>query len=727
MDRKSQTRLRRNLDAATDAALTALANKGLMRRAVRDLSASPKLCIDVADAAIVVRGDGWTVAMPPEGPSAASDDSPATGVTRYVLAAAIYLRDNWFPEGDDTAAEDSAKPTPTPPETNAGIDNAYGLLLNAAAADLMRWNGKTPLLEAIAADRSSSVVRTAPQLSIEFPDDGVSVLLLSDRPAKTLKRLLEQLETTAPKTERAKWVLRAVLALKHHAGQPPLTASVATGEMTEAVREDRRRVAMRARRLATAIAATGLAHPSPAMLQKLQTMSVAAEAARFPRLGRLLAGLADDVELFLNRHAGADRERIVDRLTTTFAIAEAALRQTPDDVRESIFGRQRTRYTPAGDLTLQGVGAYRWQTASGFRGLTTLFWEATGRRFVSASVARGQEQDPHFDPEEAYERSLDWSQGSSPARLCRSRFRLRSASINEEGRLSLSEKCCVENIEAFVPADADFGSSRVEDFSQLPAIALGAVPLGLHLPHPLGNLVVVRPSEWGEKWFDELQQELIWELSDARGNAIPLVVSWDEVNERTVDFVEAVEVKRDKLADVVGFIELRKGRLQLRPVGFFSAGGIKGDSVFCPQFDRERITSRHISLIERLQKKFKGTKRVNMSVETPEDFLNADVASAIAACPKVFQNLLLQLDEYLTARLDSGMQLLAESDRHRITAYRDRANGLGLNILADSLQQIIEGSERVAIPVLRSAYNLRLVRQSLAVARRYQTTLPSAD
>ncbi|MEO0854498.1 MAG: hypothetical protein AAFY15_13500, partial [Cyanobacteria bacterium J06648_11] len=368
-------------------------------------------------------------------------------------------------------------------------------------------------------------------VAIAFPDDGVSVLLMSDRPAKTLKRLLDQFNTTAPKSERAKWILRAVLALKHHAGHPLLTATVAAGEISEAVREDRRRVATQTRRLTTAMAATGLAHPSPAMKQKLQTMSVAAEAARFPRLGRLLNSLAADVELFLNRHAGADRDRLIDRLTTAFAIADAALFRTQDNAVEApanIFGRQRTRYTPAGDLTLHGAGAYRWQTASGFRGLTTLFWEATGQRFVSASVARGQEQDPHFNPADAYERSLGWTQASSPASLCRSRFRLRSASLNDEGRLSLSEKSHVEAIEAFIPAEANFGAARVADFSQLPDIAMKAVPLGLHLPHPLGNLVIVRPAEWGKKWFDELQQELVWELSDDRGNTIPLVVSWND-------------------------------------------------------------------------------------------------------------------------------------------------------------------------------------------------------
>lgn len=715
MDHESQIRLRRNLNAATDEALTALANKGLMRRATRDLGSTPELSIEVTNDAIIVRGDGWTVTMPPEGPSAATDDSSASGVTRYVLTAAIYLRDNWFPEVNEGAADDSTEEVTESSGPTLAIENAREVLLNASAEELARWSGKTPLLEAIAADPSSSVVNPTPRLSVEFPDNSVTVLLMTDRPAKTLKRLLDQFKTTAPKSDQAKWILRAVLAIRHHAGKSPLTASVAQGEMTEAVREDRQRVATQVRRLATAIAATGLAHPSSAMLQKLQTMSVAAEAAKFPRLGRLLNSLADDVELFLNRHAGADRDRIADRLAIVFAISEAALQQTSEETDVSVFGRQRTRYTPIGDVTLSGVGAYRWQTASGFRGLTTLFWESTAQRFVSASVARGQEQDPQFDPEQAYHRSLDWSNSSSPERLCRSRFQLRSASINEDGRLSLSEKCQVENVESFEPTAADFGALRMADFSPLAEVAMKAVPLGLHLPHPLANLVVVRPTEWGKKWFDELQQALVWELFDETGNMIPLIVSWNDVNERTVDFVEAAEVKRDKLIDVLAFVELQEGRLRLRPVSFFSGGGIKGDHLFCPQFDQERITSRHISLIERLRKKFKRTKRIDTSVGTPEESLEADIATAIAACPQTLQNLLLQLSELVTARLESGIRKLTDADRDRFKAHRSHAKGLGLDLLSDSLEQIVDGSDHAAVLLLRIAYRLKLARQSLAV------------
>ena len=60
------------------------------------------------DAAMLVRGPGWVVTMPPEGPARATDDTKATGVTRQILTATLYLRDQ------------SAQATPAPATTAEG-------------------------------------------------------------------------------------------------------------------------------------------------------------------------------------------------------------------------------------------------------------------------------------------------------------------------------------------------------------------------------------------------------------------------------------------------------------------------------------------------------------------------------------------------------------------------------------------------------------------------------
>ena len=91
---EDREKLKRVLASFDEAGLVALANVGLVRRARKDLEAGG-VSHEETDAAVVVRGPDWAVTMPPDGPTKATDTTKATGVTRQILAATIYLRDTW--------------------------------------------------------------------------------------------------------------------------------------------------------------------------------------------------------------------------------------------------------------------------------------------------------------------------------------------------------------------------------------------------------------------------------------------------------------------------------------------------------------------------------------------------------------------------------------------------------------------------------------------------------
>src|SRR5262245_342563 len=74
-------RLRVILNSLDEVGLVALANKGLVRRAAKDF-ASITMQVEETEVALIVRGPDFTVAMPPDGPAKAKDDTKASGVTR---------------------------------------------------------------------------------------------------------------------------------------------------------------------------------------------------------------------------------------------------------------------------------------------------------------------------------------------------------------------------------------------------------------------------------------------------------------------------------------------------------------------------------------------------------------------------------------------------------------------------------------------------------------------
>src|SRR5439155_22229762 len=124
-DRAKLTRLLASFD---EAGLVALANRGLVRRAQKDLEAGG-LTVEETDAAVLVHGPGWVVTMPPAGPVHATDTTKATGVTRQILTATIYLRDQWAI-------------APAQPQA-ADAEALVEALLAITVEDVQKWAGKT--------------------------------------------------------------------------------------------------------------------------------------------------------------------------------------------------------------------------------------------------------------------------------------------------------------------------------------------------------------------------------------------------------------------------------------------------------------------------------------------------------------------------------------------------------------------------------------------------------
>ena len=159
----------------------------------------------------------------------------------------------------------------------------------------------------------------------------------------------------------------------------------------------------------------------------------------------------------------------------------------------SLVGSHRTDYLPAGDLRLAGVGAYPWKTASGYEGLTVLFWDMDGSHFRTWGVGRPSSGAAHFSPLIAYRGEAVWPGGGAPEQLSRTSFTLRQARANAQGRLSGSAQTTVADAVPTDPANLDFAGRIFTNWRQLSAYALGTYPLGLTEPNVLDRVVVLRP------------------------------------------------------------------------------------------------------------------------------------------------------------------------------------------------------------------------------------------
>jgi hypothetical protein len=727
MTADDRAKLKRILASFDEAGLVALANKGLVRRAQKDLEAGG-LASEEAEQAILVRGPDWTVIMPVGGPTQASDTTKATGVTRQILMATIYLRDHWLPsETTPVIATETPAPAPAglaaaPPKGRKKkaaatqpppVDEAETLrqsLLDLSIEDLEQWAGKTLLREAVFLVRSGMTVEVEKHagLTIRLIGQEVEARVLPGPYGNSAAKLLDSILTTAPRSQQQRWVLVAVLAFQQSCGRSIELPEATVPAEVEGAPLSRAELLGNVAELLAGMVATGLAHPSQRMVERLFTLSISAGALNLPRLGRLLRALADDVSLVLSREAAADTDRLFDRLCFAHALSRALNVAQPGAV---LRGRHRTQYDPAGDLELAGVGAFPWQTASGYEGITLLFWDTAGKRFLTWTTSRPTGNPGPFGMAQAYRHESVWSGGGSPEQLCRSRFTLKQARLNPLGRLSGAQSASVVDAVPADPSQLDFAGRLFANWIALRQYARSTYPLGLDEKNPLDRIVVLQPARWGERVFDELQQRLVWAVHDDQGAAIPLTLPWIGVNEAAIEFLEAVKPDRDELRFVVARLIQGPAGLQFEPLTLLGQGGPHGQRVLNPGFDRPLIASKQSTLLDKLRAKY-GRDRIPTTMADDDGDADNDTTAMQANLPPGIQTRLSEVEGLLLQRAEAGMRRLNEATHKRLKDFATALNGLGLTELGQGLASLEETSSPEQL--LRCGYLCRLHRQVAA-------------
>jgi hypothetical protein len=664
-----QEKLKQILASFDEAGLVALANVGLVRRARKDLEAGP-VTHEETETAIIVKGPDWSVTMPPDGPTKATDNTRATGITRQILSATIYLQQHWLGGTTTTAVAATEPAVPREPATEnpkpSASDEGAALadaVVNLTAADLEKWAGKNAFKQVLALCEPMPTVTAEITigLAIRLEQHGIEARLFPGAPTKA-QQLLDSFRTTGPKAQQVRWVLMAVLGFQASKGKITTRAENLVSVAPTGTAASREQVLNSARELFRTMLSTGLAHLSERTSQRLFTLSVSATAVLFPRLAKLVRSIAADVDLHLERHANADSRRLLDLLVNADALCRALLK-AGESPSLKLTGRPRTEYEPAADLHLHGVGAFPWQSASGFEGVTCLFWDASKQRFLTWTASRPVTNPGRFSARMSYDSEQLW-RCAAPEMLCRSDFVLGQPKINPQGRLSGGKESRAEVTAKTDPTKINFGERLFTNWLKLAGYLGQTYPMGLAESEPMDRIVVLKPTSWGERVFVELTQSLHWTINDEKGIELQLSVPWNGVNEPIVEFLESVKPDRDNLIGVVARVALEGTKLTVEPLSLLSSGTSKGDTILNPGFDRHLLISKQASLLEKLRAKY-GKDRIPTTI-SDEDGESLEELSADDESNGMIPKKLRDFEHLLV--------MLAEGGTQRIGLYTDRLN-----------------------------------------------------
>lgn len=553
--------LRAQLARYDDEAFAALANRGLLRRAYKDLETQSPTVDIVADAVDVAIG-GQRVRFDARGPAQATCSCPAGGICQHIIAAAIALKRGDGDTGDagvaipETPAPDDATPIASDAPEDAGTTTdplapLHAALLAFDADALRKHAGKPGLRWAL-----QFVQDLDPETGVRI-DGGHHIRIAFAHPRIAFRYMgggLDAIVADAQPARIEKYRVAAVLAYQRASGvalaplddAAPRTAALDLGkdhalvDTGDATREDARaRLRGRVRRLLLDCVELGLSHLSPSIEQRFATLAVWAQGADYPRLALSLRRLADHVEWLNLRAGGADEHRLCDELAFVHGLvaaldAAAARGAAP----QHLVGRARNRYAATTRLDLIGLGAHAWRSGSGYVGLTMLFWSPADRTFFSATDARPELQ-RGFDPVARYRAAGPWSGLGAPQQATGRELTLDNAQISAQGRLSISDATTVV-LQSQTRTDAFLSQLPVATrWDTLFAARADAGRSLLAEPQPMRDWTVLRPARFHAPRFDTARQTSIWSIEDDVGDRIDLELPYTAYNAHAIDRIEA--------------------------------------------------------------------------------------------------------------------------------------------------------------------------------------------
>jgi len=538
--------LRTQLARFDDDAFAALANKGLLRRARKDLEKAKAEIVEETPALVAMMFAGHRIEFDARGPSQATCSCPAHGACQHVLAAAITLAS--FPlEAVDPVAEAE---DPLEPLRKVLLEITSGQLRKHAGKAGYRWAWQ--FVQDL--DIEKDVVLSGElNVAIAFRHPPVSFRYMGG----DVEALLPNADIKQPE----KYRVAAILAFQRAHGKAlerpdePVdkTASLNLGkdhalpdETSSALLDSRVRLTAAVRQLAGECVKLGLAHFSPGIHERFETLAVWAQGAQCYRLALLLRRIADHVEMLLARAGGADEQRLFDELAFAYALVSALESAAArGEAPAHLIGRARNEYEEVGRLELLGLGASAWRSASGYLGLTMLFWSPAQQSFYSCTDARPEVQ-RGFDPVARYKAPGPWSGLGAPAMATGRRIVLTGALTSASGRVSASEKTTAtvmpQDAGAFVadlPTHSRWGELGRERAARRRSL--------LAEPQPLKDWVILRPKRFNRAQFDAARQIMMWGLVDEEGEVLLAEVAYDKYTANVIERLEQVDVQEEVL------------------------------------------------------------------------------------------------------------------------------------------------------------------------------------
>ena len=595
--------------------LTGISNKGIVKRAYKDLETIPcmaagqnlqeaaaKQLQDMAFAAQEVLeltvGEETVQIRLPLGESTCS--CPSRSICRHVVQGILAMKAafaasetvEYKPAAVNETAEGRTGTTnetiegSTEASTNEAVENKTAVTMIEKVAQQIADYPLAKLCKSLGTRRIQEVIGAAktgrkPQITYSSV---VTVQPIAKSMTVKLLFPLEHATCTCHKKEFCVHKAEAVLWCKLESGQLGIQDLEQTeGTAADYDMEQVHEAASQMRTVLEELFDTGLSRTADDVTERMERLAVISHNAKLANFESDWRRLQDSYQKYMKRVATLGIQNLMRQITRLYRNVER-LAQAQNALEVSaLAGVFRSEYTPALDLDLVGIALEHFVSKSGYEGDTVYFLEETTKRWYTYTQARPvfyeKEQSLYNYGGQRYTQETPWGLPVPFRELAACQFHLEHAKSDSRGRLSSSKETkgrLIRERDSKNPLTEQLlGKWYYRDFAQLfqemfcAAREAGAEEADHSSEEEAAQtkLVILRPSSCDPAVFSDTEQKLRMKLYDEAGKAVVIEITYSKDEAEGIRYLE--KITDENLPCFFGKIYLQDGRIKLYPIAVF--------------------------------------------------------------------------------------------------------------------------------------------------------------
>lgn len=532
---------------ANEPFLLTLANKGLYKRALKDLEATTRIAIGPAEDGVQVRLDDAVVSLH-NNVGKSSCSCPSKTVCKHVLMAIMAAAEYASQDGEAGEAEVQPSEASEAPEASEAETKSAKAETSEAKPSPEPWE---ELKKADIASLRKAAGKKLFEDTLHLIQEGWTAdITEGDMLEATLNT--EHITVYFPRRDSLNGAVckcgatglckhKLIAILSYLSRQGHLSSQHAEGTLS-LLTDDAQKLLASARHFITHLLEKGIISCGESEVEAAIQYSIRLEACGIGNLSRLFRSLSTDLENMQTKNIGFNQITTfgtLARLHNTMRLIR--VHHTDNRLLSLLMEGTRSEYytTPLGHFT--GLGACPWQTRSGYFGITAYLFYHEKQTICTYTVSLAD----YYEQTEAladldnltlqYKRNDHWNGSASLSALSHSTFTLRNFKLNSQNRLSSSKQTLCD-------FTGKVSLQTLTELASLPAFARTEADTDYHYDYfrkkRPPRLLLMPFHRLGSADFNHTEQKLSFMLLDEHDLVTEVSLDFSDMTKEAIRYLE---------------------------------------------------------------------------------------------------------------------------------------------------------------------------------------------